>query len=215
MIIGYVGKAHAEDFKEKNSLTFSSLESLGPTISEEEYYDYIRVSILNQPEYAYALSNMSEKNMLLKFEKRHRLPSLDLRVINDKIIDRDVDDLTSIRKRQDDSFDVVVEVNQPIYTGGSINSRIKIARADFTLSKIERDSAFSTLILDANKIYLSAVKSDVLYNYGDDLLNTLRPYLEKVKDRVRLGISDPIELAIFSIKFNNLSSTVQRLRTLR
>ena len=41
----------------------------------------------------------------------------------------------------------------------------------------------------------------------------ITPYLEKVRERVRLGISDPIELAIFSIKYNDLKAKVQLLKT--
>ncbi len=196
-------------------LTFSSVRSLKSTINQFEYFNFIRASIIEQPEYAYALSNVNEKDMMLRFQKRNRLPNLSLSIINDKVIDRDVDDLTSIRKRQDDSFDVVVEIEQPIYTGGSISSKIDIARSEFNLSKTDKESSFSNLILDANRIYLNAIKSDLLYNYGNDLLNELNPYLDKVKDRVRLGISDPIELAIFSIKYNNLYSKVQNLKTLK
>ena len=34
-------------------------------------------------------------------------------------------------------------------------------------------------------------------NYSSRILGELSPYLEKVKERVSIGISDPIELAIF------------------
>ena len=58
-------------------------------------------------------------------------------------------------------------------------------------------SALSSLILDANEIYLNAVKSYTLYEYGFKLIKEIEPYLDKVKERVSLGISDPIELALF------------------
>lgn len=201
--------------KEDNKLTFYQLRGLTSTFNQIDYFNLIRTSIIEQPEYAFALSTVTEKNMMLKFQRRNRLPNLNLSIINDKIIDRDVDDLTSIRKRQDDSFDVVLEIEQPIYTGGSINSKIDIAKADFNLSKSQKDESFSNLIIDANRIYLSALRSDFLYNYSNNLLNELQPFMDKVKDRVRLGISDPIELAIFSIKYNNLYSKVQNLKTSR
>tara|TARA_B100000579_G_scaffold420427_1_gene420147 strand:- start:6102 stop:7445 length:1344 start_codon:yes stop_codon:yes gene_type:complete len=197
----------------KDSLTFSSLRSETSTINQEDYYDFIRISIIEQPEYSFALSSMEEKNMLVKYQQRHRFPDLSFRVINDRSISRDVNDFTSIRKRRDDSFDAAVEINQPIYSGGSINNRVKIARIDYSLSRAERNRIFSELIVDANKIYLDAVKSDFIYSYSSKVLNELFPFLEKVKERVNLGISDPIELAIFSIKYNSLSSKVQRLRT--
>ena len=76
-----------------------------------------------------------------------------------------MDDFTSIRKRQDDSFDLSLEISQPIYVGGTISNRIKGARIQYSLSKTARDDAFSNLILDANRIYLQAVRSDFLYNY--------------------------------------------------
>ncbi len=197
----------------KNKPTFFSLRKETSTINEVEFFNFLRMSIIEQPEYSFAVSDVLEKKMLLKFQQRHRYPDLSVRLINDKVLSRDVDDLSSIRKRQDDSFDVALEINQPIYTGGSISSRIKMARIEFLMSDNNKSSAFSELILDASKIYLSAVKSDFLYSYGLDILNDLRPYLDKVRERVSIGISDPVELAIFSIKFNSLSSRVQKLRT--
>ena len=214
---GNIKAQQADGFfdQEDNKLTFYQLRGLTSTFNQIDYFNLIRTSIIEQPEYAFALSTVTEKNMMLKFQRRNRLPNLNLSIINDKVIDRDVDDLTSIRKRQDDSFDVVLEIEQPIYTGGSINSKIDIAKADFNLSKSQKDESFSNLIIDANRIYLSALRSDFLYTYSNNLLNELQPFMDKVKDRVRLGISDPIELAIFSIKYNNLYSKVQNLKTSR
>ena len=91
-----------ENDKDKTSssdLSFSKLRSLTSTISEIDYFDFIRISVVTQPEYLYANSNVLEKKESLKFSKRKRFPELNVRVINDRVIDRDVDDLTSIRKR--------------------------------------------------------------------------------------------------------------------
>ena len=106
-------------------------------------------------------------------------------------MDRNIDDITSIRKRRDDSFDAVVELSQPIYSDGTINAEIRKARYDRNLSDTEKDNALSNLILDAsNKYYLGAVKSKELYDHGVFLINEMEPYLEKVKERVNLGITD-------------------------
>ena len=43
----------------------------------------------------------------------------------------------------------------------------------------------------------------------------MEPYLDKVRERVQLGITDPIELALFSIKYNELKSKIQILSTER
>ena len=221
MVLLPLETANSNDFGDSNTQfvsnapTFSSLRNESGTVLQNEYFEFIRMSIIEQPEYSFSISSVEEKNMLLTYEKRTRLPDLSVRVINDKIISRDVDDFTSIRKRQDDSFDLSLEISQPIYSGGTISNRIKSARILYNLSKTSRDEAFSNLVLDANRIYLQAVRSDFLYNYSSRALSELEPYLEKVKERVAIGISDPIELAIFSIKFNTLSSRVQRLKTER
>jgi hypothetical protein len=208
-----IEKVGFQEEPKSNNFTFSKLNSIAPTINQETYFDFIRSSILDQPEFLYANSNLEEKNQSLKFARRQMLPELSLRVINDKIIDRSVADINSLRKRQDDSFDAAVEISQPIYNGGSIRNQIKKSVAEKSVSQIERRNTISQLILDANEIYITAVASDLLYNYAQDLITEITPYLEKVKERVRLGISDPIELAVFSIKYNDLKTKVQLLKT--
>ena len=103
----------------------------------------------------------------------------------------------------------------PIYSGGTINAQVRKALNNKNLSGTERANALSSLILDANQIYLNAVKSNTLYVYGEKLVTEIEPYLNKVRERVNLGISDPIELALFSIKYNTLKSRVQSIKTAR
>ena len=215
ILMGYSVIAFAETESDISASSFDQLKGLFPIILEENYIDFIRVSIVNQPEYLFAVSTVEEKNMSLKFARRERLPELNFQLINDTSIDRDIDDLTSIRKRRDDSFDATVELSQPIYTGGSINAKIGIARNEFSMSRLMREESLSNQILRANEVYLLAASSDILYNYGLQILEDARPYLEKVRERAQLGIIDPVALAIFSIKFNNLESKVQILRTNR
>ncbi len=198
-----------------DNLTFSSIDLENQTIDAETYYEFIRGSIIIQPEFLYANSNYIEKDEQLKFTKRQRWPDLSVRIINDHVLDRDVSEFNSLRKRQDDSFDAAIELSQPIYSGGTINAQIRKAFSDKKLSSTEKQNALSILILDANEIYLNAVKSNTLYEYGFKLVKEIEPYLDKVKERVTLGISDPIELALFSIKFNALKSKVQILKTSR
>ena len=196
----------------KISKTFSNLEDITPTIGQSDYLNFLRVSIIAQPEYLYAISTVTEKDMSLKFAKRNRFPDLSFNIINDTSLKRKITDNTAIRKRRDDSFDAAVSLSQPIYSGGSINSKIAIAKTEYTLSNLQKEQALSEQILEANRIYILAVISDVLYNYGLTLLNETKPYLQKVKDRVEIGIADPIELALFSIKLHELESKIQKLR---
>ncbi len=195
--------------------TFSYLKGISPTINELDYFNFIRISIISQPEYLYAVSTVQEKNMSLKYARRSRWPDLSFRIINDSVLKRDIQDTSSIRKIRDDSFDAAVELSQPLYSGGEINARIGIANTDYKLSELQKEKALSDQILQANKIYLSAVKSDILLKYANQIIKEARPYFNRVKERVELGITDPIELATFSVKFNDLESKVQQLKTIR
>ena len=91
-------------------------------------------------------------------------------------------------------------ISQPLYSGGSINAQRK-SIADKNLSFVQREDALSKLILDAIE-YTKAVKSYSLYNYSNDIIKESEPYLDKVKERAELGISEAILLALFSIKYN-------------
>ena len=210
---GFASDILFDNSDKTSSLSFSKIAMETEMIGEDEYFDFLRVSIIEQPEFLYANSTFIEKNQSLKFTKRQRWPELSTRIINDYVIERDVSEQNSLRKRQDDSFDAAIELSQPIYSGGTINAQIRKSIADKNLSIIERENALSTLILDANRIYLNAVKSYTLYNHAFKIVKEIEPYLNKVQERVKLGISDPIELALFSIKFNSLKSKAQILKT--
>ena len=213
---GINNQIFAEDFNSKEmNLTFSIIDLENKTLDSESYYNFLRDSIVTQPEFLHANSNYIEKNQQLKFTKRQRWPELSVRVINDYVIDRDVSELNSLRKRQDDSFDAAIELSQPLYSGGTINAQIRKALSDKNFSSTQKQNALSTLVLDANEIYLNAVKSNTLYKYGDRLIKEIEPYLKKVQDRVSLGIEDPIQLALFSIKFNALKTKIQIIKTSR
>ena len=195
--------------------TFSYIKEISPVINELDYFNFIRISIVSQPEYLYAVSTAQEKNMSLKYARRSRFPELSFRIINDSVLKRDIQDTSSIRKLRDDSFDASVELSQPLYSGGEINARIGIANTDYKLSELQKEKALSDQILQANQIYLSAVKSNILLKYANQIIKEARPYFNRVKERVELGITDPIELATFSVKFNDLESKVQQLKTIR
>ena len=169
-----------ENFVVNNSqLSFSKILMETKTIGEDEYFDFIRSSIIEQPEFLYANSNYTEKSESLKFAQRQRWPELSTRIINDHVLERDVSEQNSLRKRQDDSFDAAIELSQPIYSGGTINAQIRKSITDKNLSEVERENALSMLILDANRIYLNAVKSYTMFNHADKMVNEIEPYLLK------------------------------------
>ena len=208
-LLNYPGLSEANN----NYRTFSKVDPSIPLISEIDYLNFLRISIIDQPEYLYSVSTVKEKDMSVRFARRSRLPDLSMRIINDSVLERDIKDQSSVRKRRDDSFDAAIELSQPIYSGGAISARIGMARNDLTVSNLMKDKTVSEQIVEANKIYLQAIKSDILYNYGLKIVRDVQPFLDRVKDRVESGIADPMDLAVFSIRFNDLYSKVQVLKT--
>ena len=78
------------------SLSFSGFETGTDIISEDEYFSFIKDSIITQPEFLFANSNYIEKNQTLKFSQRQRWPEISTRIINNvKGINRVVYDTTS------------------------------------------------------------------------------------------------------------------------
>ena len=198
-----------EIFAQKFS--FTSIEEFSELKSEEQYLEFLRETILEQPEFSYATAILNEAEMNLKFNRRQRLPELSLRVINDEVLDRKIKQDDALRKIRDDSFDGVIEIRQSIYSGGKINDGIRKAREITNKISLQKKKTISQLIYTANSIYIQAVASSFLYNHAKDVLSELEPYLTKVKARVDAGISDPVEYALFSVKYNNVRSLVVNL----
>tara|TARA_B110000003_G_C16646290_1_gene532205 strand:- start:2034 stop:3362 length:1329 start_codon:yes stop_codon:yes gene_type:complete len=192
---------------------FSDINELNLFIDEEEYKDFIRASLFQQPEFNYINSLSAEEGFKLKFARRERFPTINGNIINDESIERNISDNSSVRKRRDDSFDANIEIRQNIYTGGSISSRIKSAKARVNILGNEKQKTISELIIEANKVYLNAVTSGFLLNYAENLINTLRPYKDRVKERVNAGIMDPVESALFSVRYNRLESLIYQLKS--
>ncbi len=193
------------------SISFSSSEFSTKYLDEESYLNFIRDHIFVQPEFKFASAVQNEKRLLLRSANRERLPIITGRVINDEIIDRKINDFSSIRKRQDDSFDAVAEINQPLYQGGKINSEIRFARHQTNNSKIEKRLTTSNLILEANSIFIQAMIYDYIYNYALSLLENLIPFKEKMKNRVTSGAIDPAQYALFLARLNKFQSSIYTL----
>ena len=96
----------------------------GAILSNDDYIDLIRSSVIDQPDFKSLVARKSLYHFEYKAERSERFPSITSSIRNDRILDRKINDKTSIRKRQDDSTDFIVELNQPIYNGGTINKRI-------------------------------------------------------------------------------------------
>ena len=193
------------------SISFSSLDFQNNLIDEESYLNFIRDHIFDQPEFKFAMAIQNEKRLLLRSANRERFPTISGRVINDEVLDRKIEDFSSLRKRQDDSFDAVAEINQPLYSGGKINSQIRFARHQSDNSKIEKNSATSSLILEANSIFLQAMIYDYIYKYSENLLENLMPFKDKMQKRVSSGAIDPAQYALFLARLNKFQSTIYTL----
>jgi len=200
-----------DTFYNIQSISFSSIDYNKEFLADEEYSTFIKDHIFLQPEFKFASASQNEKRLLLRSANRERFPSLSGRVINDEVLDRKIDDLTSIRKRQDDSFDAVAEIRQPIYEGGKISGQIKFANHEYNNSSIQRNLTTSELILESNEIFVSSMVYNYLYLYALDLLEKLLPLKEKMKTRVDSGAADPVQYAVFLARLNKFQSSIYNL----
>lgn len=190
------------------SITFSSISFSEKNISEEDYVSFIRDHIFSQPEYTYAVANEKEKDYLLTSAVRSRFPTISGSIINDEVLDRKIDDFSSIRKRQDDSFDAVAEIRQPIYSGGKVNSKVSLARIERNNSIVRKRATLSELIMESNNIFLGASIYTYLNDHSQKLLDKILPFKEKMESRARAGTIDPVDYALFITRLNKLQSTI-------
>ena len=194
-----------------DKFSFEKLGAFYELEEENDYLEFLREVVLEQPEFSYATAILNEAEMNLKFSRRQRLPELSLRVVNDEVLSRKIKENNAIRKIRDDSFDGVVEIRQAIYSGGGINAGVRKAKEGAYHISLSKKKAISELIYNANGIYTKAISSFLLYQHSEKILKELEPFLEKVKARVDAGISDPVEFALFSVRYNNIKSIVANL----
>ena len=91
-------------YSEDNTyIPFSNINDLNLFIGEDDYKDFIRSSLFEQPEYMYINSISAETKFNLKFAQRDRFPTINSNIINDESIERNITDNSSVRKRRDDS----------------------------------------------------------------------------------------------------------------
>lgn len=188
--------------------SFTSFKELAPLQNEEQYIDFLREIILEQPEFSYANFILNEARMNLKYSRRQRFPELSIRLVNDEILSRKIKETNAIRKIRDDSFDGVVEIRQALYAGGGINAGVRKAKESERHIALEKRRTVSELIYNANNIYMRAISSSFLFNHANNIFSELDPYLAKVKARVDAGLADPIEYALFSVRYNNMKTMV-------
>ena len=195
--------------------SFTSIDYAQNSLTEEEYNSFVREHIFSQPEFTYAIASEREKDYLLTSAVRSRFPSISGRVINDEVLDRNIEDFSSIRKRRDDSFDAVAEINQPIYSGGKISSQVKLARIERNNSVVRKRATLSELIVESNSIFISANIYSYLQDYADNLLEIILPFKEKMENRVMSGAIDPAEYAVFLARLNGFQSSIYRIEAMK
>ena len=196
------------DINNISSISFNSLPVTEKSLTENDYIDFIKSHIFSQPEFAFALAGENEKKYLLTSAVRSRFPTISGSIINDEVLDRNVDDFTSIRKRQDDSFDAIAEIRQPIYTGGRISGEINLARIERNNSIVKKRSILSELIVTSNEIFLTASIYYYINDHAQKLIFGILPFKEKMQNRVESGTIDPAEYAVFLTRLNKLQSTI-------
>jgi outer membrane protein TolC len=191
----------------KGTFSFSGIPE-EKKITEEIFTDYIRNIIILQPEYLESKARNYELSENKKYAQRLRFPTIGGSIINDRSIRRNIEDVGLFNQKQrkirDDSFDGVISIEQPLYTGNEISSKIKLAKSEIAFSGIESSEIASELILTAVQIYLDAASSVLLNNYAIELLSKIRKHKESARLRFEAGATENSEYALVNIRFSEI-----------
>jgi len=176
----------------------------GAIISNDDYVDLIRSSVIDQPDFRSLVARKALYHFEYKAERSERFPSITSSIRNDRILDRKINDKTSIRKRQDDSTDFIVELNQPVYTGGTINKRIDNAMKQKSIGNLQLKKQASDLVIKANEIFLDLVRFSIYLNNLNQGISEIKLISESIELRIKSGLASPAEKALVQIRLNQL-----------
>ena len=89
-------------------------------IADLDFVEFIKDTIILQPEYRKAIARKGEFLANKKYAQRLRFPTLEAQVYNDRTISRDItanDYQSALRKTRDDTFDGIISIDQKIFQG--------------------------------------------------------------------------------------------------
>ena len=113
--------------------TFSNIQK-EDKVSDDEFVNFIRDTIIIQPDFLQATAKKGELIENKKYAQRLRFPTIDAQLYNDRTISRDIE-TNALRKTRDDTFDGVISIDQKLYSGNEVNSKINIAKNLFPYLK--------------------------------------------------------------------------------
>lgn len=176
----------------------------GSVLSNDDYVDLIRSSVIDQPDFRSLVARKSLYHFEYKAERSERFPSITSSIRNDRVLDRKINDGSSIRKRQDDSTDLIVELNQSIYSGGVTNKRIDNARKQKNIGNLQLKEQASELIIKANIIFLDLVRFSIYQNNLNQGISEIKSIAKSIDLRIKSGLTSPAEKALVQIRLNQL-----------
>ena len=189
--------------------TFSNLES-EDKISDIEFVNFIRETIIIQPDFLQATARKGELIENKKYAQRLRFPTIEAQLYNDRTISRDIQ-TNALRKTRDDTFDGVISIDQKLYSGNEVNSKINIAKNKMYVSNVERSEIASKLVIQAVDIYLNAASAVLLSDYSSKILDNLKRYKETAKARFNAGAIENTEFALINIRLSEIEVKVALL----
>ena len=184
--------------------SFSDLDN-NTVIDNEVFVSKIKSIILSQPEFSEALAFKNQNNADRNYASRLRFPTIGLQIVNDRTMSREIE-TNALRKTRDDSFDGVISIDQTLYKGNQIRSKIRSANLKIQNASIKLNQTASLLIITATDIYLNAAINDLLAKHSDQLAKDLEKYREISKKRFNAGILENSEMAIINIRLSEIET---------
>ena len=189
--------------------TFSNIQK-EDKVSDDEFVNFIRDTIIIQPDFLQATAKKGELIENKKYAQRLRFPTIDAQLYNDRTISRDIE-TNALRKTRDDTFDGVISIDQKLYSGNEVNSKINIAKNEMHVSNVERSEVASKLVIQAVDIYLNAASAVLLSEYSSKILDNLKRYKETAKARFNAGAIENTEFALINIRLSEIEVKIALL----
>ncbi len=108
-----------------------------------------------------------------------------------------------------------VNIEQPLYTGGKVNTAYRMAKIGKTISEQNLRLTTNEVLVETDKAYAACVKTRLLTEAAESYLATLRQLEDNVESAVRHGMATRNDLLKVQVKLNEALLALQQATNAR
>lgn len=99
-------------------------------------------------------------------------------------------------------YGVALSLVQPIYTGGRLLEKLRMAQYQQSLSKNQQRMIHSLVCYQTDMQYWNTVARAEIVTIASDFRNSVASLTETIRERVEVGLADPQDLLMAEVKLN-------------